>query len=109
MVTVIRLPDLDGSYEGIRLENQMAGSKHVMLDPGGNPIGRVHTMAVPSLQVDTGDLAFRFDVVARGAPLGPGFDGAEKFLNTAVSAVNAVFLASVTQAGRQFWGEKHGE
>ena len=108
VATVIRLPDLEAGYDCIRLENQMFGAKHFMLGDDGAPIGRVHSVGQPTLQVETGEPAFRLDIVARGAPLGGDMAGVSKFFDRAVSAVNAVFLASVTNAGRQFWGERNG-
>ena len=33
----------------------------------------------------------------------------KEFFEAAVSGVNGAFLAMVTQAGRQFWGERHGD
>jgi uncharacterized protein (TIGR04255 family) len=107
--TVIRVPDLDATYDCIKLESQMIGAKHLMVDDAGNAIGRVHSIGQPSLQVATSEPAFRFDISARGAPIGPGPQGVAAFLDKAVTAVNAVFLASVTNAGRQFWGEIDGE
>jgi uncharacterized protein (TIGR04255 family) len=108
VATVIRLPELDRSYGCLRLESQLTASKHLLIDDDERPIGRVHSIAQPAIQADTGDLAFRFDIVARGAPLGPGVQGVKDFLDRAGSAVNAVFLASVTSSGRQFWGETNG-
>lgn len=109
VATVVRVPDLDQAYRGLRLESQMAGAKHLIVDDSGNPIGRVHSIGQPSIQIATAELAFRFDITARGAPLGLGVQGVEAFLERATSAVNAVFLASVTNAGRQFWGEVDGQ
>lgn len=108
VATVIRLPDLDQSYECLRLESQLAASKHLLIDDDGKPIGRVHSIAQPAIQAETGELVFRFDIVARGAPLGSGVLGVKAFLEHAASAINAVFLASVTNSGRQFWGEVNG-
>jgi hypothetical protein len=55
------------------------------------------------------ELVYRLDITARSAPLSSGREQIRSFLDLAVSAVNAVFLSYVTQAGRQFWGEKHGD
>lgn len=106
--TVVRFPELDGSFDFLRLESQTVGAKLLILGDDNKPIGRVHSLGQPSLQVETQELAFRLDITARGAPLGAGIAGVEKFFEHAVSAVNAVFLASVTQSGRQFWGEQNG-
>lgn len=108
VATVVRLPQLSNQYDCIKLESQIAGSKHLLLADDGTPIGRVHSLGQPSLQVETGEKAFRLDIVARGAPTAPSIAGVKAFLERAASAVNAVFLASVTQAGRQFWGEIDG-
>jgi uncharacterized protein (TIGR04255 family) len=108
IATVIRMADIDLQYGCVRLESQLAGSKHLIIDGEGKPIGRVHSIAQPAIQPETGELAFRFDIVARGMPLGSGVSGIKAFLDHATSAVNAVFLASVTNAGRQFWGEING-
>jgi uncharacterized protein (TIGR04255 family) len=108
VATVIRLPALDQSYGCLRLESQLAASKHLLVDDEGKLIGRVHSIAQPAIHADTGELVFRFDIVARGAPLGSGLKGIKAFLEQAGSAVNAVFLASVTNSGRQFWGEANG-
>lgn len=109
VATVVRLAQLDDRFENLQLESQFGASKHLLLDDSGQTIGRVHTSGQPSLQADTGDLAFRLDVVARGAPMGMGREGIERFFHHAVSGVNAAFLASVTHSGRQFWGEIDGK
>lgn len=108
VATVIKLPDLSPREPQLELESQMMGAKHVMIDDSGKPFGRVHSVAQPSLRADTQELVYRFDITARGAPIGPGVEGAKHFFDDAVSAVNGVFLAIVTQAGRQFWGEIDG-
>lgn len=108
MATVLRLAPLEYDCVNLRLENQLAGSKHIMLDDAGSPIGRVHALGQPSLRVPSNEEAYRFDIVARGPPIGDGVDGARGFFDAASSAVNAVFLASTTKAGRRFWGEING-
>lgn len=108
MATVFKLAPLEYDCPNIRLEHQLVGSKHVMLDDAGRPIGRIHTLGQPSLRVPSNEEAYRLDIAARGAPIGDGVDGARKFFDAAVSAVNAVFLASTTKAGRRFWGESDG-
>jgi uncharacterized protein (TIGR04255 family) len=105
IATVIKFALLDTDYSNIQIENQLVGSKHLMLDDAGKPIGRVHTLGQPSLRVPSNESAFRLDICARGAPIGTGTQGVRKFLDVAVSAVNAAFLASTTKAGRRFWGE----
>jgi len=106
--TVVRMPELSENHSCIRLESQFSGAKHLMLGDDGHPIGRVHSFGQPSIKIDSGELAFMLDIVGRGAPLGEGISGVMCFLERAVSAVNAVFLASVTASGRQFWGEIDG-
>lgn len=108
VATVIRLPHVASETSHIRLESQIVGSKHVMLNDEGKPIGRIHALGQPSLRVPSNEEAFRLDICARGAPLGSGPEGAQMFFHEATSAINAVFLASITKAGRQFWGEQHG-
>jgi uncharacterized protein (TIGR04255 family) len=105
IATVLRLAPLEYRCENIRLEDQLVGSKHLMLDDTGSAIGRVHTLGQPALRVPNNEEAYRLDISARGAPLGSGIAGAHRFFNEAVSAVNAVFMASTTTAGRRFWGE----
>jgi uncharacterized protein (TIGR04255 family) len=108
MATVLRLAPLSFECDEIKLENQLVGSKHLMLDDDGGQIGRVHALGQPSLRIQSGEEVYRLDISARGAPLGPGADGARRFFDRAVSSVNGVFLANVTSAGRQFWGEYDG-
>lgn len=108
MATVFKLAPLEFDCDHIRLENQLVGSKHLILDDDGEPIGRVHTVGQPSLKVPNNEEAYRLDISARGAPLGANLEGARRFFDVAVSAVNAVFLSSVTKAGRRFWGEIDG-
>jgi uncharacterized protein (TIGR04255 family) len=108
IATVLRLAPLDFDCPNTRLENQLVGSKHLILNDDGQPIGRVHTLGQPSLKVPDNEEAYRLDISARGAPIGSGPGGARRFFDAAVSAVNAVFLASTTNAGRRFWGEQHG-
>lgn len=108
IATVVRLAPLSFDCAQLQLENQLVGSKHLMLDDRGRPIGRVHALGQPSLRVPGNEEAYRLDISARGAPLGTGLEGARRFFEEAVSAVNGVFLASVTKAGRRFWGEYDG-
>ncbi len=72
MQTVFKLPQLGDDFSIIDLENQMAGSKHLIRDDEGKPIGRVHSMAQPALKVPSNEEAYRFDISARGAPLRHG-------------------------------------
>jgi uncharacterized protein (TIGR04255 family) len=106
--TIVKLPDLTGSEQLLQLESQIAGAKHLILGDGGEPVGRVHSTGQPTLRASTEELVYRLDITARGAPIGSGLKGVERFFDKAVSAVNGVFLASVTQSGRKFWGEIHG-
>ncbi|WP_293968071.1 TIGR04255 family protein [Sphingomonas sp.] len=108
VATVVKLPDVANPCRSVRLEQQIVGSRHIFTDEDGRPLGRVHTMGQPAIRAQDSALAFRLDIVARGAPLSTGRKGLEDFFNLAVSAVNGVFLASVTQAGRKFWGEQDG-
>ena len=108
MKTVFKLPQLGEDFPNVELENQMVGSKHLIKDDEGKPIGRVHSVGQPALKVPNNEEAYRFDISARGAPLGRGTEGAEKFFEAACSAVNAVFLASTTNAGHRFWGRQNG-
>ncbi|MEO8547142.1 MAG: TIGR04255 family protein [Sphingomicrobium sp.] len=108
IATVLKLAPLEYDCANIRLEQQLVGSKHMILSDEGQPIGRVHTLGQPSLKVPSNEEAYRLDISARGAPLGPDLAGARRFFDVAVSAVNAVFLASTTKAGRRFWGEIDG-
>jgi len=108
IATVIRMPRMEISCAELRLENQLIGAKHAILDDGGNPIGRVHSLGQPTLRVEGDEQVYRLDIVARGAPIGAGVDGLKRFYEFAVTALNGVFLGSVTQAGRKFWGEHHG-
>lgn len=105
IATVLRLASFEYDCANIRLENQLIGSKHLILDDDGKPIGRVHALGQPSLKVPSNEEAYRLDISARGAPLSSDLSGVRQFFEAAVSAVNAVFLASITNAGRRFWGE----
>lgn len=108
MATVVRMPPVELSCAELRLENQLIGAKHLLIGDDGSPIGRVHSLGQPTLRVESDEQVYRLDIVARGAPLGTGIDGLRRFYDLAVSAVNGVFLGSVTQAGRKFWGEHRG-
>jgi uncharacterized protein (TIGR04255 family) len=109
VATVLKMPEWKTDSESVCLEGQVAGARHLMLNDEGKPIGRVHSMGQPALRVSDGELTFRLDIVARGAPLGEGLAGAHAFFEEAVSAINSVFLATTTKAGRQFWGEYDGD
>ena len=108
IATVLRLPPLSFDYAPLQLEHQLVGSKHLMLDDNGNQIGRVHALGQPSLRLPDNEEVYRLDIAARGAPNGSDAESARVFFDRAVSAVNGVFLANVTKAGRQFWGEYDG-
>jgi uncharacterized protein (TIGR04255 family) len=106
--TVVRLPDVSFSDPFLTLESQVSGAKYLIIGEDGRPIGRVHSIGQPGIQATTQELVYRFDITARGAPIGDGIGGIEAFFDSAVSAVNGVFLASITQSGRRFWGELDG-
>lgn len=105
IATVLKLAPLSVNFAQLQLENQLVGSKYLILDHKGEPIGRVHALGQPSLRIPDKEEVYRLDISARGAPLSPDIEGVRQFFDQAVSAVNGVFLASVTSAGRQFWGE----
>lgn len=107
VATVLKVAPLEQDFNCVRLEQQLVGSKHLMIDESGRPIGRIHSLGQPSLKVPSDEEAFRFDITARGLPIGEGVDATRRFFEVAVSAVNAVFLSSITAAGRKFWGEHH--
>jgi uncharacterized protein (TIGR04255 family) len=109
VATVLKLPDWRPDSPSVCLEGQVAGARHLMLNDEGKPFGRVHSFGQPALRVTDNELTFRLDIVARGAPLGIGLPGAHTFFAEAVSAINSVFLAATTKAGRQFWGEFDGD
>lgn len=109
VATVLKMPEWRPDTEMICLEGQVAGARHLMLNDAGEAIGRVHSMGQPAMRVSDNERTFRLDIVARGAPLGEGLSGARGFFDEAVSAINSVFLAITTQAGRQFWGEYDGD
>jgi len=109
VATVIKLPDLARPCPSLRLEHQTVGSDHVILDDDGQKIGRVRTLGQPAMRTSDGDLGYRLDITARGAPIGRGREGINAFFDHAVSAINGVFLASITQTGRRFWGEYDGD
>lgn len=106
--TVIRMADIESGANGLKLENQMAGAKYLITDDAGEHVGRVHCLGQPTLRTSNKEVVYRFDITARGAPIGSGVRGIRRFLDQAVSAVNGAFLANVTQSGRQFWGEIDG-
>ena len=108
MATVFKLAPVSAETAQLQLEHQLVGSKHLILNDHGHPIGRVHALGQPSIRVPDNEEAYRLDITARGAPLGDGLQGVRAFFEEAVSAVNGVFLATVTKAGRQFWGEYDG-
>ena len=108
MATVLKFAPLGEICPEVKLEHQMVASKHFMLDDSGQPFGRVHAIAQPSMSVPANDLVYRFDIAARGVPIGSSVDPISAFFERAASAINGVFLASVTKAGRQFWGEYNG-
>lgn len=106
--TVVKLPILTSGEPSLPLESEILGAKYLITDDAGRPLGRVHSIGQPSLRASTRQPVFRLDITARGAPIGDGIPGVKAFLDEAVSAVNGAFLASVTEAGRQFWGEING-
>jgi uncharacterized protein (TIGR04255 family) len=108
VATVLKLPDWKPEEPSICVEGQVAGARYLMLNDEGKPFGRVHSFGQPALRVTDNELTYRLDIVARGAPLGDGLSGAHAFFVEAVSAINSVFLASTTKAGRRFWGEYDG-
>jgi uncharacterized protein (TIGR04255 family) len=109
IATVLKMPDWRTDTDSVCLEGQIIGSRHLMLNEAGEPFGRVHAIGQPALRVTDDELTYRLDIMARGAPLGEGLEGARAFFEEAVSAINSVFLAITTRAGRRFWGEYDGD
>lgn len=109
IATVVKIPEWRLPSGHLKLEHQAFAAKHLLLDDGGIPIGRIHSIGQPTLRLSDEQSTFRIDITARGAPLGEGLPGARSFFNEAVNGVNGIFLAMATQAGRQFWGERDGD
>lgn len=109
VATVLKLPDWQADSDSVCLEGQLVGARHLMMDENGKPFGRVHAIGQPALRVTDDEPTYRLDIMARGAPLGDGLAGARVFFDEAVSAINSVFLAITTKAGRRYWGEYDGD
>lgn len=108
MPGAIKIPPAFSDEPFLRPESAMLATRHLIVADDGSPVGRVHMHAQPSLRVSDGEEVYRLDITARGAPLAPERGGVLAFLEVAVSAVNAVFLATVTEDARKVWGEQHG-
>lgn len=104
----VKIPAVFSDETFLRPESAALATRHLILADDGAAIGRVHMNAQPSLRISDGEEVYRLDITARGAPLAPDRNGTLAFLEIAVSAVNAVFLATVTDNARQLWGEQHG-
>lgn len=102
---VIRLcGDLDGGFLPEAESVQMATS-FVMSDAEGNPLGRLRARIESQFTNDQEPLVF-LQLLARGAPIGPGLDGAKKFFELGRKWIVRGFLDLTTQEMHESWGRR---
>lgn len=97
----------DWRVEGLVAETYIRKRLHRMVDESGRPVGRLHSTISPVSRQS--EQFFQFELTARSGPSITDRRDAERFFDRARSAINGVFMASVTDAMKHIWGENHGK
>jgi hypothetical protein len=92
----------------IAVESYVLNTQHLILD-GDDPLGRLFSSLKPVIRVEDGQHAYRYELTARGAPIGPGLDGSLRFFEVARNAINSTFLAATTDTAHSMWGKSDGQ
>jgi uncharacterized protein (TIGR04255 family) len=84
-----------------RLESATFEARYLIVRDADNPIGRAYVTFTPFTAVDKPIYAAQ--ILARGAPLGEGIDGAFGFLDTAHEWIVRAFTAITTKHMHEIW------
>lgn len=81
-----------------------ANARFIIAGTDDKPIGRLHVSCQCARDSETNEPLFVLTVIARGAPLGNGIDGAMKFIDVARQWVVRGFASVTTPAMHEAWG-----
>ena len=105
--TALRVDPLDLGLPYLQSEVFERSRQHKIIGNDGAPVGRLHMVVAPVVSNVDKSQAIRFELTARSAPDIRSLDDASKFFEVARNAINGAFDASITDAMRIKWGEKH--
>lgn len=105
----LRVDALDLGISNLRSEIFERSRQHKILGEDGKPVGRLHTVLAPVVSNVDNSEGIRYELTARSAPNIRTLEDAEKFFAVARNAINGAFMASVTDAMRERWGEYNGD
>lgn len=103
----LRIDALDLGLNNLQSEIFERTRQHKILNQSGQPIGRLHTVLAPVVSKVDNSQGIRYELTARSAPNIRTIADAEIFFGIARDAINGAFMASVTDAMKRRWGEKH--
>ncbi len=82
---------------------QVSAEAQFLLERHGEPQGRLHVRVLPAYDQDRKTPLYVLEFTARGAPLGPGLDGALDFMDLGRNAINTLFVSMTTRQMHEEW------
>jgi uncharacterized protein (TIGR04255 family) len=82
----------------------IAFDAHYLMEEAGRPRGRLHITSRPQARLVDGSMVLALSLTARGAPLGPGFEDALRFLDLGRNWIVRGFTSITTKPMHQLWG-----
>lgn len=79
---------------------------HVIADPAGKPLGRLHITVDPTYREDDGQPMWVLKLTARGGPTEPGIDGVLHFIDIGREWVVRGFASITTDKMHKIWERK---
>jgi uncharacterized protein (TIGR04255 family) len=103
----LRVDAIDLGMPDLQLEFFERSRQHKILGADGQPIGRLHTVLAPVISNVDNSQGIRYELTARSAQNIRTIADAEHFFAIARNTINGAFMASVTDAMKERWGEQH--
>jgi uncharacterized protein (TIGR04255 family) len=85
------------------IESHIVNTQHVILSDD-EPRGRLYAARSNVIRIEDSSKAFRYELTARGAPIGTGVEGVLNFFELARSAINTAFMVATTDKAKDLWG-----
>lgn len=104
----LRIDALDLGMPNVQSEFFERSRQHKILGDDGQPMGRLHTVLAPVVSNVDNSQGIRYELTARSAPNIRSLEDAIRFFEMARNAINGAFVASITDAMKEQWGEQHG-
>ncbi len=105
----IRVSDPEWNIDGLEAEIVERSVQHRILDASGAAIGRLHAVIAPVISNVDDSPGIRYELTARSGPVISSLEQANGFFEIARDAINAAFMASVTDDMKVHWGEMNGD